>query len=407
MTATTRPVKRALTDLAVFGGRPLFEEPHYVGRPNIGDRRSLQERFDRILDSRWLTNHGRFVQEFELAAARIAGVEHCIATSSATVGLQVALRASRVTGEVLVPSFTFAATAHAAAWQGMTPVFCDVDPDTHCVDPVDAEARITERTTAILAVHLWGRPCAVQDLERIAARHGTTLVFDAAHAFGCSAGGRMVGSFGQAEVFSFHATKFVNSFEGGMIATNDGALAGEIRRMVNFGFSGYDRNAGSVGTNAKMPEICAAMGLTSLESMAVFIERNRENYAAYRDHLRGVAGIVVHAFDEAERNNFQFVVIEVGPDAAISRDDMLALLRAEGIVAQAYCSPAVHEMDAYRTDVPLRLPVSERLAREVLVLPTGTTTTPEDIDGICGLLRYAVGAGEDVTRRLRSMESIT
>lgn len=334
--------------------------------------------------------------------ARIVGVEHCIATANATLALQVALRAGGFDGEIIVPSFTFAATAHAARWQGMTPVFCDVDATTHCIEPRSAEGRIGPRTSAILAVHLWGRPCDIAELERIAARHRIGLLFDAAHAFGCSYRGRMIGSFGRAEVFSFHATKFVNSFEGGVIATNDEKLASAARRAINFGFLGDDRNATFVGLNAKMPEICAAMGLTSLESMHEFIEQGRRNYEAYRAGLNGIPGVTLCTFDAAERNNFQFVVVEVRSGGPISRDDALAIIRAEGIVAQAYCSPAVHEMDVYRSASHLPLPASERLAREVLVLPTGTATTPEDVTVICDVLRYVMANADEIGRSLRS-----
>lgn len=403
MPASVGPrAKQRAGDLARFGGPRAFDEPRYVGRPNIGDRTRFLERVGRILDSKWLTNGGPVVREFESVVAGIVGVEHCVATSNATLALQVALRAGGFEGEIVVPSFTFAATAHAAAWQGMTPVFCDVDPATHCIDPRDAELRITARTSAILAVHLWGHPADVAELERVATRRGVGLLFDAAHAFGSSYRGRMIGSFGRAEVFSFHATKFVSSFEGGVIATNDGALASAARRMINFGFAGEDRDATVVGLNAKMPEICAAMGLTSLESMDAFVEHDRANYDVYREELDGIAGIRMLELERTERNNLQFVVIEVPTGGPLSRDDVLAILRAEGIVAQAYCSPALHEMRVFRDVARASLPVSERLAREVLVLPTGTATSPDDVRAICRVLRYVMENAGEVARRLRT-----
>ena len=216
---------KTLDEMAVFGGAPAFAEKLHVGRPNIGDRDRLLERINDMLDRRWLTNNGVYVQEFERRVAEILGVKHCIAMCNGTVALEIAIRALGLKGEVIVPSFTFVATAHALQWQEITPVFCDIDPPTHTLDPARVEELITPRTTGIIGVHVWGRPCDVERVggDRPSAR--SQLLFDAAHAFGCSHHGRMIGGFGDAEVFSFHATKFFNTFEGGAVVTNDDDLA--------------------------------------------------------------------------------------------------------------------------------------------------------------------------------------
>ena len=221
------------------------------------------------------------------------GVRHCVAMCNATIALEIAIRALGLKGEVILPSYTFVATAHALQWQEITPVFADLDPRTHNIDPASIERLITPRTTGIIGVHVWGRPCDTAALEGIAARRGLKLMFDAAHAFGCSHAGRMIGGFGTCEVLSFHATKFLNSFEGGAIVTNDDALADQMRLMRNFGFVDYDRVI-YVGTNGKMTEICAAMGLTSLEAMDDIIAINKRNYEAYRRGLSGLPGITRH-----------------------------------------------------------------------------------------------------------------
>ena len=215
--------------LAIFGGKPAFDEQLHVGRPNIGDRARFLQRVEDMLDRRWLTNNGPFVQEFEQRIADYVGVKHCIAVANATIGLGLAARALEMSGEVIVPSMTFVATAHILQWQQTTPVFCDIDPETHLLDPQRVEERITPHTTGILPVHLWGRPCDTAALEDIARRHNLRLLYDAAHAFGNSHQGKMIGNFGDAEVFSFHATKFLNSLEGGAIVTNDDELAATIR----------------------------------------------------------------------------------------------------------------------------------------------------------------------------------
>ena len=216
--------KPRLYDLAIFGGPPAFAEKLHVGRPNLGNRDRLLARINEMLDRRWLSNNGPFVQEFEAKMAAYLGVRHCIAMCNGTIALEIAIRATGLRGEVIVPSFTFIATAHALQWQEVTPVFCDIDPRTHLIDPAQIEGLITPRTTGIIGVHTWGQPCDVEALSQIAHRRNLTLMFDAAHAFGCSYRGKMIGNFGAAEVFSFHATKFFNTFEGGAIATNDGDL---------------------------------------------------------------------------------------------------------------------------------------------------------------------------------------
>src|SRR2546425_264423 len=194
-------------ELAIFGGAPAFEEPRHVGAPNLGNRERLLERIGAAYDRRWLTNEGPLVKEFERRVADVSGVEHCVAVSSGTTGLQLLARAPELTGEVIVPSFTFVATAHALAWLGLKPVFCEVDPDTHTLDPNMLPALVTPRTSAIVGVHLWGRPCEIDELGEFAANRRLALLFDAAHAIGCSYRGRSIGAFGDGSVFSSHATK--------------------------------------------------------------------------------------------------------------------------------------------------------------------------------------------------------
>jgi len=399
--------KSSIEQLAILGGEPAFTEPLHVGRPNIGNRNALIERINDMLDRRWLTNNGPYVQELERRIADYLGVKHCIAMCNATVALEIAARALDFHGEVIIPSFTFIATAHALQWQEITPVFCDVDPTTHNIDAGKVEALITPRTTGIVGVHVWGRPCPVDALEEIARRRGLKLMFDAAHAFGCSYKGRMIGNFGQAEVFSFHATKFFNTFEGGAVVTNDDDLARKIRLMTNFGFAGYD-NVIYVGTNGKMTEVCAAMGLTGLESLDDFIAANRRNYAAYQDGLQDIPGLRLISFNESERNNYQYMIVEVDETiAGISRDDLVRVLQAENVLARRYFYPGCHEMEPYRSYFPhagLLLPETERLTQRVMSLPTGTAVGPEEIAEVCAILNLAVRESRVLRFRLSAAQ---
>lgn len=393
-------------ELAIFGSPPAFAEAVHVGRPNIGDREKFFARLNDILDRRWLTNHGKYVIELEQRIADLIGVRNCILVSNGTVGLELLIRALELRGEVIVPAFTFVATAHALQWQEITPVFADVDGDTHCIDPGSVEAMITPRTSGIIGVHVWGRPCAIEALTALAERHKLKLLFDAAHAFGCSHGGRMIGSFGEAEVFSFHATKLMNTFEGGAIVTDNDRLAEKLRLMHNFGFAGYDKVI-YVGTNGKMSEVCAAMGLTNLESLDEVISVNLRNYRAYGQHLAGMRGLTLALYDEQHRSNYQYVVVTVGEEAALTRDELVEVLHAENIIARRYFYPGVHRMEPYCSYFPhahLLLPRTERLSGQVLVLPTGTAISEQDIARICGVMRTALGAARPVRERLARLE---
>jgi len=372
---------------AVSGGSPIFEHPLHVGRPNVGDRATFLARVEDALDRVWLSNDGPYVRELEAHIEQLLGVRHCIAVCSGTVALQIMAEACGLTGEVIVPSFTFVATAHALEWQGVTPVFCDVDPRTHNIDPARVEDLITERTTGILGVHVWGRPCDVEALQAIADRHGLVLAFDAAHALACSHNGRMIGNFGAAESFSFHATKFFNTFEGGAITTNDDEVAARCRLARNFGFDGPDHVV-SVGINGKMNEVCAAMGLTNLEALSTFIEVNTRNYRAYAEGLEAIPGVDLIQYSQAEQSNYQYVVIEVDEGrAGLTRDQLHAILTAENVLARRYFYPGCHAMVPYCSR-PLRasLPQTERLTGRTLSLPTGTGVDVNDIRVICQLI---------------------
>jgi dTDP-4-amino-4,6-dideoxygalactose transaminase len=405
-----------------------------------------------MLDRRWLTNAGPYVMEFERKLADAVGAPHVVAMTNATLALELVAEALGWRGEVILPSFTFIATAHALRRRGLQPVFCDVDARTHNLDPRKAEAAITPRTAAIVGVHVWGRPCAVEQLETIARRHHLGLVFDAAHALrwtfarqsatrgasrerplrkarcsrrsqmgryeltvkdhfdaahalGCTSGGRPIGGFGDAEVFSFHATKVVNTFEGGAVATNSAELAERLIHLRNFGFDGEDHVAW-LGTNAKMPEISAAMGLGGLESLSAWVDINRRNYHEYRAQLDGVAGIEILPYDEVERNNYQYVVVRVDPGAAgLTRDQLRAVLRAENALARRYFYPGCHRLEPYRSELqdhPPVLPVTERLTESVLALPTGTAVGRQEIEQMGRIVRLCMEHGIDIRRRLEA-----
>lgn len=366
-----------------------FKYPLHVGTPNIGSRELFQKYVDEMFERRWFTNRGELVLQLEKELADYLGVRHCITMCNGTIALEIAIRSLGLEGEVIVPPITFVATAHALQWQEIKPVFCDVDRNTYCLDPEAVERHITPKTTGIIGVHVYGRPCNVEALQAIADKHGLQLMFDAAHAFGCSYKDQMIGSFGRCEVFSFHATKFFNTFEGGAVATNDDALAEKIRYMQNFGFRDLD-DVRYIGTNGKMTEVCAAMGLANLSSIETFIDTNKNNYLAYAEGIASIPGLRLAEYDKSEKCNWQYVVVEVDESYPMSRDELVDKLAGENVLARRYFWPGCHRMEPYSSLQPnagMMLPVAEDVAERIMLLPSGTSVNPEIIQQISSLLQ--------------------
>jgi dTDP-4-amino-4,6-dideoxygalactose transaminase len=382
-----------MNGIALLGGDKAFAEPLHVGRPNLGDTKRFLARVEESLNRRWLSNDGPLLHEFEEKIKAMLGVEHAVVVNNATIGIELALRACCGVGEIIVPSYTFVATAHAALWCGYTPVFADVDPVTHHLTVESVKKCITSKTVAIMPVHLWGACVAAPELEALAAEHGLALLFDAAHAYSTQTAGRKVGNWGAAEVFSFHATKFVNSGEGGAITTNDADLAQRMRLMRNFGFMGYD-NVVTLGTNAKMNEFSAAMGLTCLEALPGIISRNHANWLAYRNALESLPGLSFYLYDPSTSPNYQYVILQVDEALCpLTRDEIVAVLHEENVFARKYFYPGVHRMEPYRSRDPQageRLPNTELLTRSIFALPTGTAVNEADISKIGERVSYAM-----------------
>ncbi|MEU9689125.1 aminotransferase class I/II-fold pyridoxal phosphate-dependent enzyme [Amycolatopsis japonica] len=375
--------------------KSMFSNPLHVGRPNVGDRDRFLERINGALDRLWLANNGPLVREFEARVAEMAGTGHCVPVANATTGIQIAAKAAGLQpgDEVIVPSFTSPATPHALQWVGLVPVFCDVEAKTANADPEHVEQLIGPKTRAIVGVHVFGRPCEIDQLSKLAEWHGIPVLFDAAQAVGCTYKGKPVGGFGSAEIFSFHATKYVNSFEGGAIVTNDERIASQARVMRNLGLDD-NRETVACGINGRMTEAAAAMGLTSLEAMEAFMEINRDNHESYRDGLAGLPGVKVYEQADEERANHQYVVIEVdAATAGIHRDAVQAALTEHNVLARPYFHPGCHMIDPYRerpdVHTPLPLPRTEALCERVLSLPTGTAVGPAEIAAVCEIIRDA------------------
>lgn len=377
--------------VGIGAGRPAFPKLLPIVDPEGVPGEEFLKEVRGILASKQLTN-GAYVRKFEEAAAEYLSVAHCVAVSSCTAGLLVVLKALDLRGEVILPSFTFHATAHAVVWNGLTPVFADCDAKTFCVAPQAVREQVSIRTAAILAVHLFGNPAAVEELEKIAAELQIPLIFDAAHAFGSCSYGKHVGGFGTAEVFSFSPTKLVVAGEGGLVATRDAALAERLRAARNYGDAG-NYNPEILGVNARMSEINAAMALHGLAGLDARIERRNEIRLRYERKLRDVAGIRFQEVSEGGRSTFKdFSVIVDEEEFGHSRDWLVELLHRENIGARKYFSPPVHRQKLYRAMWDGRaLPVTDMVSDGVVSLPIYSSLTDESVDKVCEVIRRAQG----------------
>lgn len=368
---------------AILGGVPAFEQFVPIVRPVLPSFDDLSDGLHNILDSRMVTR-GRYLKEFESALADHLGVRHALAVSSCTSGLILSYKGLGLTGEVIVPSFTFMATVSALAWCGLTPVFVDVRRDTTNLDPALVEAAITPRTSAIVAVHNFGNPAEIEQLQALASRHGLKLVFDAAHGFGARYRGLPVGAQGDAQVFSMSPTKLLIAGEGGIVSTDDDALADAIRTGREYGNPGnYDSSF--PGLNARLPEFSCLLGLHSLSHLEDAAQSRNHTAALFMeelDHIPGVGFQVVHPGDRNSYREFSITIDEAA--FGLSRDALAKALLADNVDNRKYYDPPVHRQTAYAGYYAGKpLPNTDWLAGNSLSLPMWTNMAPEITLGIC------------------------
>lgn len=357
--------------------------------PSLPDLDSLLPQLRRIWERGELTN-ADYVRQFEASAEALWRGRKVVAVSSCTQGLMLALRVLEVRGEVLLPSFTFAATAHAVVWAGCRPVFVDCDPDTLTMDPVDAARRITPATGAILGVYVSGNPPDIDALEGLARHAGVPLILDAAHALGSRVGSRPAGCRGDAEVFSLSPTKTVTACEGGLVSVRDAAVAEKLRIGRNYGNPG-DYDMRFVGLNARMSEVHAVIGLASLGQLDATLSARGRVADAYRRRLAGLPGLYLQHIRPDNACSFKDLAVRIVADEfGAGRDDVRAHLARGGVETRTYFDPPVHLQSAYRRfGPPPSLPVTERVAREILDLPIFPALSADDLDYVCTLIETA------------------
>ncbi len=389
--------------LAIFGGVPKFAEELPVGQLYSPDWDSYVREMGAIFDREYYTNHGPLAREFEMQIAEFLGVRNALCVTNATVGLIVVATAMSLTGKVILPAFTFIASAQALTWTGLEPVFCDIDETTHHLSREIVEPLITSDVRAILGVNLWGGTCNPPELEKLARDADMSLFFDSAQAFGCALGGKRVASHGAAEVFSFHATKIVNSAEGCCITTDDDDLAARMRNIRSSYGAGPPVSV-PITTNGRFSEAQAALGLLSLSRYNDHQGQNARLWDRYARGLSSIPGIDVLAPASVDESNWQSLSCIIDAQRfGLPRDAILRILKAERVNARRYFYPGCHRSVPYSTWLPQyrdALPNTDALCRGVIQLPLGARVTTDDVDKIVAVIDLAQRHSEEAARRL-------
>jgi dTDP-4-amino-4,6-dideoxygalactose transaminase len=365
--------------------------PIFVTQPDLPPLADFLPYLEQIWNNKVLTNGGPFHQRFEAELAEYLGVPHISLFTNATIALVTALQSLRITGEVITTPYSFVATAHSLLWNGIKPVFADIDPHTLNLDPASIEAAITPLTTAIMPIHCYGTPCDVQAIQRIADDYNLKVIYDAAHAFGVRRAGQSVLRHGDLSVLSFHATKVFNTFEGGAIISPDAKTKQRIDHLKNFGFVN-ETTVVATGINGKMSEFNAALGLLQLQHVGRAIERRGQIDALYRQLLGDLPGLrLLDKPADATANRSYFPIL-VGQQFPVGRDALYQALKDQGIHARRYFYPLISDFPMYRglpSADPARLPVARAAAAQVLCLPIYPALVDDDVYRVVEVIRSA------------------
>lgn len=350
----------------------------------------------KIWDSKLVTNGGPFHAQLEQSLCEYLGVEHLSLFSNGTLALITALQAMKITGEVITTPFSFVATTHALHWNGVRPVFADIDPVSMNLDPQKVEAAITPQTTAIVPVHVYGNPCEVEAIERIADTYGLRVLYDAAHAFGVRKNGRSVLQFGDMSVLSFHGTKIFNTFEGGAIICQDAKTKRRIDNLKNFGFVDEVTVIGP-GINGKMNEVQAAFGLLQLQHMGHVMAARAQIAERYRSAFQNVRGLLLHEVPAHSTRNNSYFPIRITREFPVTRDTLYDALREKSIWARRYFYPLISEFPTYRglpSAARANLPVAAEVSQQVLCLPIYPALDARTQDSIIDIVLAAAGLNQ-------------
>ncbi len=367
-----------------------FAKPFYITQPLLPDIREVERMLQLIWQSNQLSNNGEMVKELEKELTKFLGCDYISVFSNGTIALQLACKLLRLSGEVITTPFTFSATVHSLRWCNIEPVFCDIDKKTYNINPELIESLITERTTAIMPVHVFGNPCDVEKIQQIADKHGLKVIYDAAHAFGVKVNDKPISSFGDISMFSFHATKIFHTIEGGALTFKDLNIKERADSLRNFGIRGID-NVVEPGTNGKLNEVQASVGILLLKLVEKEIERRKEITNIYRSLLKDVKGIIMGEDMEGVTHNYPYFCIRINKDEyGIGRDELFEKFLEQNVITRKYFYPLCSNFQCYR-DLPsaekTRLPVANDVADTILSLPLHGRMLESDVEIICNIIK--------------------
>jgi len=365
-------------------------KPILVTQPFLPPLEEFQEYLKQIWESKWLTNNGKFHQELEKALCEYLGVKYISLFSNGTLALITAIQALKITGEVITTPYSFVATTHSLWWNNIKPVFVDIEPKTLNIDPDKIEAAITPKTTAIMPVHVYGNPCNVQKIQKIADTYGLKVIYDAAHTFGVTINNNSILNFGDLSVMSFHATKVYNTFEGGAIVCHDEATKIRIDNLKNFGFIN-ETTVIAPGINAKMNEVQAAMGLLQLKYIDQNINKRKQIAEKYRERLKGISGLTFLNDMKGIRHCYSYFPILIDKvKFGKTRDELYYELIKHNIFGRRYFYPLISQFPTYRgldSAQPGKMPVAEKITEQVICLPIYPELSIEEICKICDIIK--------------------
>ena len=393
--------KRRPQDLALFSGRPAFSKIRSTSNLAKPDEDRFFFYVKQSFDSHWMTNNGPMVQELEKRLANIHEVRHCVAFCNGFWAIALCMYELALKGktEVIMPAMTYRRLADITAWVGLTPHFCDLDENTLSISVTSVERCINEKTALIMAAHPIVHICDIDGLTKLASRHGVPLLFDSVEASYASYKGGMIGSFGDAECFSMHASKLLNGFEGGYMTTNNTELAEKVSIARGFGFSGQD-NVVALGLNAKLNEIHASMALASIDELQNQLLRNRGRYELYCELLEHINGIEIVRYNENEKRGYKNILVELTDSWPVSREETIQILHAENMLVRPYYNPPLHTRKTSYNTVFEDLPVAEYLTQRYMLLPSGEFVSHSDIRVISSVLASIPNMGRELLTEL-------
>ncbi len=394
-------IKQKISDLAVNGGVPLFRKIRSTSNLFKPEEADFFKYSKVIFESRRLTNNGPLVQLMEERLAKLHEVKHCIAVCNGLWGLIMCLKVLAIKGrtEVIMPSLTYRRMADIAAWVKLTPHFCDVDITTLGMKPEFVEPLINKNTAIILAAHPIVNLTDIDGMVSLANKHNIPIVFDSVEAVYASYKGKMLGSFGEAEVFSMHSSKFLNGFEAGYITTNNNVLAEQLKLMRGFGFEGPD-NVRVFGLNAKLNEIHAAMALACLDKVEEQVERNRKRYLVYKKYLKGLKGIELVEYKEDESRSFKTIIVKFNENWKLSRENTIKIMHKENMLVRPYYAPPLHlKKTSYKT-IAGNMNNTLKLMDNHMLMPCGEFVDEDDIIRIAGFLKFIEENAEEIKSSL-------